>query len=178
MRIEILSKSYRLDEDLKNIIEKKLAKFDKYFNSEATAKVKLSTVSNLFTMEVTIDSDSFSVRSSATGERMNENIDVILPKLERQIRKYRDRFGTKIKKNAFDSPALYADMSEEKEDRKAANVVKVKKFDISVTTVNNAVEEMELLNHNFYIFVNGDNNKVSVLYKRNDGDYGLIEPEY
>lgn len=177
MRIEILSKSYRLDENLKNLITKKLSKFDKYFNNEAYAKVKLTTAgNNAFTMEISIDADNFSVRSAATSDKMNENVDVILPKLERQVVKYRDKFGSKLKKTAFESPALYEET--EIEEVKNGNVVKVKKFDISVTTVDNAVEEMELLNHNFYIFVNGDNNKVSVLYRRNDGDYGLIEPEY
>lgn len=177
MRIEILSKSYRLDEGLKNLITKKLSKFDKYFNKEASAKVKLSSAgNNSFTMEISLDADNLSVRSAATGDKMNENLDIVLPKLERQVVKYRDKFGSKIKKNAFEGPAIFA-ASEEEESRNG-NVVKVKKFEISVTSVDNAVEEMELLNHNFYIFVNGDNNKVSVLYRRNDGDYGLIEPEY
>ena len=130
---------------------------------------------NNYKMEITVEADNISVRSAANGDKMNEIIDVILPKIERQIVKARAKFGSKIKKTAFDSPAIY---SEEGEDEKKGNVVKVKKFEVSVTTVDNAIEEMELLNHDFYIFVNGDNNKVSVLYKRNDGDYGLIEPEY
>jgi len=174
MRIEIISKNYRLDEGLKNLITKKLARFDKYFDKEASAKVKLTTAGNSNIMEITVEAGGCSARSSYTGEKMNENIDKILPKLERQVIKYRDKFGTKIKKGAIEE--LTAEQTEEEE--KKGNVVKVKKFEVSVTTVDNAVEEMELLNHNFYIFVNGETNKVSVLYKRNDGDYGLIEPEY
>lgn len=174
MRIEILAKSYRLDENLKNLITKKLSKFDKYFSNEAIAKVKLTSVGNKQRMEISIEADNFSVRSASDNEKMNENIDVILPKLERQIIKYKDKFGGKMKKGAFETPAIYEEQAEEKK----GSVVKVKRFDVSVTTVENAVEEMELLNHNFYIFVNGENNKVCVLYKRNDGDYGLIEPEY
>lgn len=175
MRIEIISKNYHLDEGLKNLITKKLSKFDKYFDKEASAKVKLTTQGMKETMEITIDAGGCNVRSAFTGEKMNENIDRILPKLERQVIKYHDKFGSKFKKGALDTPALY---TEEVEEAKPGNVVKVKKFEVSVTSVDNAVEEMELLNHNFYIFVNGDTNKVSVLYKRNDGDYGLIEPEY
>ncbi|MGN1043064.1 MAG: ribosome hibernation-promoting factor, HPF/YfiA family [Christensenellales bacterium] len=175
MRIEIISKNYRLDEELKNLITKKLSKFDKYFDKEATAKVKLTIAGNSNVMEITIDAGGCTVRSSCSGDKMNENIDVLLPKLERQIVKYHDKFGTRIKKGALDGKTLYETVAEE--DKKG-NVVKVKKFNVSVTTVDNAVEEMELLNHNFYIFVNGENNKVSVLYRRNDGDYGLIEPEY
>ncbi len=175
MRIEIISKNYRLDEGLKNLITKKLSKFDKYFDKEATAKVKLTTAGNSCTMEITIDAGICSVRSAHTGEKMNENIDRILPKLERQVVKYHDKFGSRFKKSALEEPAIYE--GTEEEDVKG-KVVKVKKYEVSVTTVENAVEEMELLNHNFYIFINGENNKVSVLYKRNDGDYGLIEPEY
>ncbi len=178
MRIEILSKNYRLDDGLKMLITKKLGKFDKYFDNEAYAKVKLRiSGNNAYTMEVSIDADNLSVRSSATSDKMNENIDTILPRLERQIVKYRDKFGSRIKKGAFDTPAIYSE-SESEEEVEKGKIVKVKKFEISVTSVENAVEEMEFLNHNFYIFVNGDNNKVCVLYKRNDGDYGLIEPEY
>lgn len=172
MRNEILAKSYRLDEELKNLIKKKLAKFDKYFDDEAIAKVKLSTVGNKQRMEITIEAGNMSVRSAAEGDKMNEIIDVIVPKLERQIIKCKDKFGAKVKKAALEA------VEEPLPEEKKGSVVKVKKFDISVTTVDNAVEEMELLNHNFYIFVNGENNKVCVLYKRNDGDYGLIEPEY
>ena len=162
MRIEILSKSYRLDEGLKNIITKKLAKFDKSFTDEAVAKLNLSSSgNNNYKMEITVEADNISVRSAANGDKMNEIIDVILPKIERQIVKARAKFGSKIKKNAFDSPAIY---SEEDDDDKKGNVVKVKKFQVSVTTVDNAIEEMELLNHDFFIFVNGENNKVSVLY--------------
>lgn len=174
MRIEIIAKNYRINEDLKNLINKKLARFDKYFDTEVTSKVKLSTAGTSEIMEITIEVGNCRVRSSYSGERMNENIDKILPKLERQIIKYRDKFGTKIKKGAIDEVAV----SEATVEEKRAHVVKVKKFDVSVTTIDNAVEEMEMLNHDFYIFVNGENNKVSVLYKRNDGDYGLIEPEY
>ena len=94
MRIEILSKNYRLDDGLKMLITKKLGKFDKYFDNEAYAKVKLRiSGNNAYTMEVSIDADNLSVRSSATSDKMNENIDTILPRLERQIVKYRDKFG-------------------------------------------------------------------------------------
>ena len=175
MRIEIISKNYHLSEDLKNLITKKLSKFDKYFDKEASAKIKLTTQGVNETMEITIDAGGCYVRSSYTGDKMNENVDKILPKLERQIIKYHDKFGNRIKKDALNTPALY---EESEIEEKSGNVVKVKKFEVSMTSVQNAIDEMELLNHSFYIFLNGDTNKISVLYKRNDGDYGLIEPEY
>ena len=106
---------------------------------------------------------------------MNENIDVVLPKLERQIIKYKDKISSKMKKGAFETPFIYVKEPEKEEPKQ---IVKVKKFNVSVTTIENAAEEMELLAHDFYVFINGDTNKLCVLYKRHDGDLGLIEPEY
>ncbi|MBR1625385.1 MAG: ribosome-associated translation inhibitor RaiA, partial [Clostridia bacterium] len=164
-----------LDDNLKNLIEKKLAKFDKYFDNTAKAKVKLSSASDLFKMEITISQGSLIVRSIASGDKMNENIDVVLPKLERQIIKYKDKISSKMKKGAFETPFIYVKEPEKEEPKQ---IVKVKKFNVSVTTIENAAEEMELLAHDFYVFINGDTNKLCVLYKRHDGDLGLIEPEY
>lgn len=175
MKVEIICKNYRLDDNLKNLIEKKLAKFDKYFDNTAKAKVKLSSASDLFKMEITISQGSLIVRSIASGDKMNENIDVVLPKLERQIIKYKDKISSKMKKGAFETPFIYVKEPEKEEPKQ---IVKVKKFNVSVTTIENAAEEMELLAHDFYVFVNGDTNKLCVLYKRHDGDLGLIEPEY
>lgn len=174
MKVEIICKNYHLDENLKALIEKKLSKFDKYFDNDAKAKVKLATVGDNYSMEISVNQGSVNVRSVAVSLKMNENVDIVLPKLERQILKHKDKLGAKIKKNAFDTPSIY----EESAPEKKAQVVKVKKFNVSVTTVENAVEEMELLEHDFYVFINGETNKVCVLYKRTDGDLGLIEPEY
>ena len=176
MRVEINVKNYHLDNEFSELIIKKLGRFDKYFNDNAKAKVKLSTQNKSEIMEITISFTGNVVRSVASSDDMKANLDVVLPKLERQIIKNRSRFTDKMKKTAFESPALF----DEKEiaPAKSTNVVKVKKFQVSVTTVENAAEEMELLSHDFYIFVNGETNKVNILYRRNDGDLGLIEPEY
>lgn len=177
MRIEITTKNYRLEDTLRELIIKKLNKFDKYFTNEAKAKVKLSTIGgDQYIMEINIDSDNINfVRSVVTGDKMNENLDKLLPKLERQIVKYRDKNGAKFKKG--ESSVIYNENSDI-ETKQNNDVVRVKKFEVSVTTVDNAIDQMELLNHSFYVFVNGDNQRISVLYKRKDGDYGLIEPEY
>ncbi len=175
MRVEINVKNYHLDNEFSELIIKKLSRFDKYFNDNAKAKVKLSTQNKTETMEITVSFNGNVVRSVASSDDMKSNLDVVLPKLERQIIKHRSRFTDKMKKTAFESPALYED---KEEPVRSTNVVKVKKFQVSVTTVENAAEEMELLSHDFYVFINGDTNKVNILYRRNDGDLGLIEPEY
>ncbi len=175
MQVEFICKNFHLNQSLQALLEKKLSRFDKYFVDTAKAKVKLSTQKDDCIMEVGIDAGTLHVRSMGRGEKMNEIIDVILPKLERQVVKNKTKLSDKLKKTAFDTPVLFA---ESEETPVEPPVVKVKKFQVSVTTVENAKEEMELLGHDFYVFINGDTNKVCVLYRRNDGDFGLIEPEY
>lgn len=183
MRIEITSKNYKPNGNLKELLEKKINKFDKYFHKEPSAKVVLSMTGNSkYTMEIMIVSDTLKVRSEVTSTNMFDNIDIVLPKIERQIVKYRKRFESKLKKEAFETPLIY-DTNEnvaqhDEEQKKSGKLVKEKSFEIAMTDVDNAIEEMELLDHNFYIFLNADTEKISVVYKRYDGNYGLLSPEY
>lgn len=177
MKIELVSKNYNEGSRLVGVIEKKLGKLDKYFSGDADALVKLSTVGNdKFTMEITVRFGGYIARAEVTGSNMYDNIDLILPKLEKQIARFRDRMNSKVPKKAL---PLKTDVEEAVAPREYyGNIVKEKHFDISIVTVDEAIAEMELLDHDFYVFVNAENNRVSVVYKRRDGDYGLITPEY
>ena len=177
MKIELVSKNYNEGSRLVSVIEKKLGKLDKYFSGDADALVKLSTVGNdKFTMEITVRFGGYIARAEVTGSNMYDNIDLILPKLEKQIARFRDRMNSKMPKKAL---PLKTDVEEAAAPREYyGNIVKEKHFDISIVTVDEAIAEMEFLDHDFYVFVNAENNRVSVVYKRHDGDYGLITPEY
>ena len=176
MRIELISNGYTEGNRLVSVIEKKLSKFDKFFQDEASAKIKLSTVGkDKYTMEITINFAGQLVRSEVTSANMYDNIDLLIPKLERQIAKYRDRLISKQSKKVA---PIEIEEEEIAQEEKAGKVVKVKNFNISIVTVDEAIAELELLDHDFYVFVNAENNKVSVVYKRHDGDYGLLTPEY
>ncbi|MDD4316861.1 MAG: ribosome-associated translation inhibitor RaiA [Clostridia bacterium] len=178
MRIEIVSKNYKPRENMKELLEKKISKFDKYFRKEAVAKVRLSMSGpEKHTMEITLGTEDVTVRSEVTGENMFDNIDIILPKIERQIVKYRKKFDNKLRKEAFEAPSIY-ESNEGYNEEATGKVVRVKNFQIALTTVENAIQEMELLEHNFFVFVNAETKKVNVVYKRTDGDFGLISPEY
>lgn len=177
MKIELVSKNYNEGSRLVSVIEKKLGKLDKYFSGDADALVKLSTVGNdKFTMEITVRFGGYIARAEVTGSNMYDNIDLILPKLEKQIARFRDRMNSKVPKKALPLKTDVEDASAPREYY--GNIVKEKHFDISIVTVDEAIAEMELLDHDFYVFVNAENNRVSVVYKRHDGDYGLITPEY
>ena len=175
MNIEIFARKCEANEHLKRVIEQKLSKLDKYFSdSQTKAKVNLKKEANSFTTEIMLDYAGKLVRATASGENFYDNLDVVMPKLEGQIRKYRTRFDKHNKNTAYSSSSLF-EGEKEYEDKKA-NLVKEKKFVISPMTVNEAIEEMDILGHNFYVFLDAKTQTVQVIYRRNDGDVGLIEP--
>ena len=175
MRIEIIGRNYEVSERLKEITEQKLAKLDKYFvDSDAKAKVSFKKQASSLTTEVMLDYTGKLVRATATSDNFYDNLDIILPKLEGQIRKYRTRFDKHQKNSAFREASVYETADRE---QKKTEIVKDKKFKLVPMTVNEAMEEMELLGHSFYVFLEAKSNTIQILYLRKDGDLGLIEPE-
>ncbi len=174
MKVEITCRNCTANDHLKTVIEQKLAKLDKYFGEkQAVAKVCLKKQASSLTTEVMLDYVGKFVRATATSDNFYDNIDVVLPKIEGQIRKHRTRFDQSSKISAYKESAVYY-AGEEKEDK---FIVKEKRFTLKPMTVEEAIEEMELLGHSFYVFLEAKTNSVQVLYLRNDGDLGLIEPQ-
>lgn len=182
MRIEIITNNFKPKDTLKDLLEKKISKFDKYFRKDVYSKVRLAGIgNNKYSMEITIISDGIHVRAENTSENMYDNIDIVLPKIERQIAKFRKNLEPRLNKGAFDAPYIYDTTAPAEADDtygvpKSA-LVKKKKFELAMLDVDGAIAEMELLGHDFYVFVNAEDSKTSVLYKRHDGNYGLISPE-
>lgn len=175
MKIEITSRNYEVSERLKEIADKKLAKLNKYFDGDnAKAKVCFKKEAQSLTVEVMLDYAGKLVRATASGDNFYDDLDVVLPKLEGQIRKHRTRFDKHQKNVAFREAAVFETADR---DEKRVELVKEKKFKLTPMTVEEAMEEMELLGHTFYVFLDAKTNTVQVLYLRNDGDLGLIEPE-
>ncbi|MBE5737861.1 MAG: ribosome-associated translation inhibitor RaiA [Clostridiales bacterium] len=175
MKIEFTSRNYELSEKLKGITEQKLKKLDKYFTDEdARVKVSFKRQASSLTTEVMLDYLGKFVRATATSDNFYDNIDVVIPKIEGQIRKYRTRFDKHQKNSAYREQAVFETADREETE---ATIVKDKKFKLTPMTVNEAMEEMELLGHSFYVFLEAKSNTVQVIYKRKDGDLGLIEPE-
>ena len=176
MKFDIYAKNYEVGDKLKNVTEQKLAKLDKYFkDDETTAKVNFKKQGNSFTTEIMLDFNGKFVRATATSDNFYDNLDIILPKLEGQIRKHRTKFDQHNKNAAFNDAAIY-DLKNNEENAKQ-QVVKKKNFVLAPMTVKEAEEEMELLGHSFYVFLDAKTNTVQILYMRNDGDLGLIEPQ-
>lgn len=177
MTTEITIRNCTVSDRLKEMTDQKLKKLDKYFGDNgATAKVVFKKEANTLTVEVMLDYAGKLVRATASGDNFYDDLDGVLPKLEGQIRKYRTRFDKNNKNSAFKDVAVFD--NGRYEDKETGDVVKKKKFSLSPMTVEEAKDEMELLGHSFYVFLEAKTNTVQVLYKRNDGDLGLIEPKF
>ncbi len=176
MKISYTAKNYNVSDKFKEILEKKLNKLEKYFDDDVIVKVNCIEQAKQNKLEVTINSKGMFFRSEVTSDNMYNNIDLALPKIEKQIVKQGSKFKTKLKKDAFLSNELmFAELEEEKVLPK---LVKTKTFELDPLTVEDAESYMEALDHNFYIFLNAETGNVNVIYKRNDKNYGLIEVTY
>jgi len=173
MRIEYFTKNYELKDRLKEIIERKIERLNKFFLGEIKLKIALKKVGASEIMELTISLDGMVMRSEVASNNMYENIDSALPKLEKQIIKHRKRLSDKSKKVSLTE--LEQEMVPELHDEDIHKVVKTKKFPLIPMSIDDAIEEMELTDHAFYVFLNKASKSVCVLYTRHDGDYGLIE---
>ncbi len=169
MKIEIAAKNYRVTEDLNKVLEKKLSKLDKYFDDDATCKIYLKKEKRDSKMEVSLERVGLYLRAEANGENFYDIIDAIVPKLERQIYKYRSKLEKKLKKGVKieDIEPIEAD---------EFKLVKTKQFEVKPISIDEAIEEFELIGHSFFVFLDADDNKVKVLYLRDDGNIGLINP--
>lgn len=176
MKIEFISKNYNISEKLKDIITKKVDRLDKYFNDDAVAKVNCKMEGNYSKLEISIRSRGLFYRTEVLGDNMFDNIDVALPKIERQIVKFGDKFSTRLKKDSLsDKQYLFF---EEPVVEMPKEVVKKKTFELEPISVEDAKVMLETIDNNFYIFLNRETNNVNVLYRRLDGNFGLIEAIY
>jgi len=178
MKIEFLCKNYDPSEKLKAIIDKKVQKLDKFFEDDTRIKVALKkgntrNTDDLYTLELTIVLDSVVLRAEVTSDNMYSNIDLAIPKLEKQIIRHHKKIESKSKKFRVKNYSLDADLPEEPQEEKA--LVRSKCYTLVPMTIDDAIEELELVGHNFYVFLNKSTNSINVLYVRHDGNYGLIE---
>lgn len=172
MEIKYVAKNYKISDKFKDVIEKKLSKIEKYFNRDVELKVVCTEQNDRQKLEITINSAGLYLRSEVESDNMYNNIDLALPKLEKQIvksnKKYKNKFADKA---AFDT----FEYIEAEPETVPVKVVKTKSFELDPISVEDAEAYMEAVGHNFYVFLNGETGEINVLYKRNDGNLGLIE---
>ncbi|MGI5841736.1 MAG: ribosome hibernation-promoting factor, HPF/YfiA family [Christensenellales bacterium] len=176
MKLEFVEKNYDIGARLATILAKKISKLDKYFPDEAKARIVCKLENKTYKLELTITAKGLLYRAEVVGENMYENIDLVLPKIERQILKASDKRKASFKKDAFATDELL--FVEEKPVYKERDIIKRKSFELAPITVQDAKIELDNVGHDFYVFLNAETGKVNVLYKRQDEKLGLIEVNY
>ncbi len=175
MKIEIVERNYEVSAHLKRILTQKIEKLDKYFDDADTkCRVCFKKENNSLKTEVMLEYGGNMIRAQVVSDNFYENIDKVLPKIEGQIRKYRTKFDKAKKNNAFKDVLLYDKV--EDAPLYSGKIVKEKVFDLKPISVEEAIEQMELLGHTFFVFLDSADNAVKVLYLRSDGELGLINP--
>lgn len=176
MKTIITGKNIEVTEALKERVIKKIGKLDKFFNSETEAHVTLSVQRTRQIAEVTISFNGIVLRAEEPNDDMYTSIDRTVDLLERQIRKNKTRLERKLHDNNFrvENFKFPEEVIEEEEFK----VVKSKRFAIKPMDVEEAILQMNLLGHEFFMFYNSENKQVNVVYKRKDGNYGLIESQF
>ena len=177
MKVTIRGKNIDITDGIKDKVEKKLSKLDKYFleGEDLNANVLVRTYPYGQKIEVTIPTKLVLLRAEETNEDLYDAIDLIIDKLERQIRKQKTRLSRKTKDNnklSFNFAEL-----ENLEEEYMDEVVKTKTINPKPMDLEEAILEMELSGHNFFVYLDTETNKVSVVYKRLHGGYGLLETE-
>ncbi|HHV47306.1 MAG TPA: ribosome-associated translation inhibitor RaiA [Tissierellia bacterium] len=176
MILNFTGKNVEVTDALKDVTNKKLKRLDKYFQKDVVGNVVYSVERNWKIIEITINLPGTILRVEESSDDMYTSIDKAVDVLERQIRKYKTRLQ---KRNQTGETIRFENVIplKENEDEKP-KIVKTKRFGMKPMSVEEAVLQMELLRHNFFVFMNADSEEVSVVYKRKDGNYGLIEPEF
>ncbi len=175
MKINITGKNFTASENLRKQIEKKLGKLDKYFSKETVTNVMLSNQKDGQKLEATINADGMIFRAEATEPDILFALDKVVDRLSSQM----SRFKTKLikKHKTQKEEVLYDELPDEAEESGELNVIKTKSFRINPMSTEEAILQMELLEHSFFVFRNDETDQVCVVYKRNEGGYGLIETE-
>ena len=174
MKINVIGRQLNVYDDTKAMIEEKLSKLDKYFAEEASATVTLTHKRNLETLEVTIKAANTLFRSEVDADTFRDALDKSIDNIERQIRKNKTKLRKKLREGIVPDVEAAA-VTEENEESDI--IIRTKKFEYTPMSPEEAVMQMNLLGHNFFVFNDANSEKTCVVYKRKDGNYGLIEPE-
>ena len=176
MRYTITGRNIEVTPGLKAAVEKKIGKLEHFFTPDTEVFVALSAQKDIQKIEVTIPVKGNTIRAEESSTDMYVSIDLVEEVIERQLKKYRTKLVTKQQNAAAVFKQDFLD--EKSEDDEEIKIIRTKKFDMKPMYPEDACVEMELLGHDFYVFINAETEDVNVVYKRKGNTYGLIEPEY
>lgn len=172
MKITTIGRKCTIRDSFKDHAEKKLKKVERFFGDSAEAKITATVEKNCQIVEITVLNNGMVFRSQERADNMNDALDLCVDSLIRQIRKNKTRLEKKIREASFDDFVEYDSIEEDEFE-----IIRTKSIDLRPESVDEAILKMNLVGHKFYMFLNAENGKICVVYVRNDGGYGLLEPE-
>ena len=175
MRYTITGRNIDVTEGLKSAVYEKIGKLEKFFAPDTEAHVTLSVEKDRQKIEVTIPVKGSIIRAEQTSSDMYVSIDLVEEIIERQLKKYKNKIIDRKQSGGDFFNQEFIEKEYEEED--TIQIVRTKKFDVKPMDPEEACIQMELLGHNFFVFMNSETNQVNVVYKRKSNTYGLIEPE-
>ena len=173
MKITYTARKVNLKDNFKELCEKKLAKFQKIFSEDAEASVVVTLYKNRQTVEVTVKDNGMVFRAEDTQDEMNDALDKVVDILGRQMRKNKTRLARRLRDNTADFAVLLPE--EDIEDEKEFDI-RTKTIPIKPVSVEEAILQMNMLDHTFFMFKNAKSGEINVVYKRDDGNYAVLEP--
>ena len=185
MLVNVKGKNIQVTDALKRYAEKKVQKLGKYFKEIKEAQVTQSVQRNWHIVEVQVEGDGVTLRGEERTDNMYSSIDQVVEKLEKRIMRFKGKlYGKTTEEGPKEKEALREAAAEEIAEGEEAEqnewslpaIVRTKSFAVKPMAPHEATVEMELLHHDFFVFLNDRTEQVNVVYKRKDGDYGLIEP--
>lgn len=175
MKFNIIGRKMTVNEKKEDYITKKIGKLDKFFKTEPEARIVIGSQKDKEYIEATIYSDGVIVRAEAEQDDIFAAIDKVVDIIERQIRKNKTKLEKKIKRDAVSDNTLLSGELFSDEESGEFKIIKTKRFSVKPMSVQEAVLQMNLLGHNFYVFKNEETDEMNVVYKRNDGNFAVIE---
>lgn len=180
MQVQVRGKGVVITEALRDYADRKVNKLTRHFSALQSAIVTQTVQGKTHRVEVQLEGDGITLRGEDRGDDMYAAIDHVVDKLERQVSKYKDRHKWQHRgaHHEHDTPRhMSMESSDDEEDVETGQVVRRKRFEIKPISEPEAVAQMELLSHDFFVFENSETGQVNVLYRRGDGNYGILEPE-
>ena len=176
MKFVYTEKKVNVRDNVKEYAEKKIGKLDRLFKGESTAYVTFSVQKNRCIVELTVENNGMFFRVSESTSDMFASIDSAVASIERQVRKNKTRLAKRLRDGALEREFIHSVQTEPEEEETDFKIVRTKRFPIKPMSVEEAVLQMNLLEHEFFVFKNHDaDDSFCVVYRRKDGGYGLIE---
>ncbi|MES9684056.1 ribosome-associated translation inhibitor RaiA [Gottfriedia acidiceleris] len=179
MMLNIRGENIEITPAIRDYVDKKLSRFDRYFDEELTARVNAKVFHDKQRIEVTIPGTYMLLRAEEEHADLYAAVDLVIDKLDRQIRKHKTKVNRKLREKGslkfMFAPSITESAVAVEEQENDIELVRTKQFDLKPMDAEEAVLQMNMLGHNFFVFLNCETNKTNIVYARKDGRYGLIE---